>query len=304
MLRIASHPPGLRHKLQLSAADSLLAGRFRRPRPPQKTTLHKPTDAEADTMLTRGPDYLRQMANKLFDALLKGASMHGNLTQESLKQLVEAMKTSPDYDHYYRASYDGLLKVIEEDNQRGARVNAFGRLLVHPLDVRFAEEKLDRRLIGNYFFFVRSLFGDDVEAMAEESAALAEEIRVASGGNLDWAAFYADPRAKVIFFKVMARVIRAFRVFESRRDWVMKVMQHDPTAVGLSSNVFVERSFDGQALPFGDREFYLFFDGLIRPILRLGKEDVKLFKEATGEDPHRIAAAFLEELEQYRPRAA
>lgn len=255
-------------------------------------------------MLIRGPDYLRQMANKLLDALVQGATMHGNVTLESLKQLVEAMKTSPDYDHFYRASYDGLLKVIDEDNRRGARVNAFGRLLVHPLDVLFAEEKLDRRLIGNYFFFVRSLFGDDVDVMAEEAAALAEEIRQAQGGNLDWAAFYADPRAKKIFFRVMVRVMRAFCVFESRREWVMKVMQHDPTAVGLSSNVYVERPFDGQALPFGDREFYLFFNGLIRPILRLGKEDVALFKEATGEDPRPLAENFLEELEMYRPRAA
>ena len=97
-------------------------------------------------MLIRGPDYLRQMANKLFDALVQGAGMHGTLSLDSLKQLVEAMKTSPDYDHYYRASYDGLLKVIEEDNQRGARVNAFGRLLVHPLDVRFAELRLEPAL--------------------------------------------------------------------------------------------------------------------------------------------------------------
>lgn len=300
MLRIASHPSGLRHKLRSSAADSAVsAKRFCRTLSPRKST-----DAKAEKMLIRGPDYLRQMANKLFDALVQGAGMHGALTLDSLKQLVEAMKTSPDYDHYYRASYDGLLKVIDEDNRRGARVNAFGRLLVHPLDIRFAEEQLDRRLIGNYFFFVRSLFGDDVETMAEEAAAVAEEIRVGNGGNLEWDAFYADQRTKQIFFKVMARVIRAFRVFESRRDWVMKVMQHDPTAVGLSSTVFVERAFDGQALPFGDREFYLFFDGLIRPILRLGKNDARLFKEVTGEDAHRIAGNFLEELEQYRPRAA
>lgn len=258
-------------------------------------------------MLNRGPEYLRQMANKLFDALLQGAAMHakgGALSLDALRQMVEAMKASPDYDHYYRASYDGLLQVIEEDQRRGARVNAFGRLLVHPLDQLFADERLDRRLIGNYFFFVRSLFGDEVDVMAEEAATIAEEIRAQGGGNLDWGTFYADPRAKQIFYKVVGRVIRAFRVFETRRDWVMKVMQHDPTAVGISSTVYLERPFEGHALPFGDREFYLFFDSLVRPIARLTQPDAKLFTEATGDDPARIAGNFLIELEQYRPVAA
>jgi hypothetical protein len=255
-------------------------------------------------MITRGPDFLRQMANKLFDALLQGAeaeSRKAPFNLDMLRQLVDAMKAAPEYDHYYRASYDSLMKVVEEDARRGARVNAFGRLLVHPLDPLFSEEKLDRRLIGNYFFFVRSLFGDEVEAMAEEAATVAEEIRSKSGGNLDWVSFYADPRAKQLYFKVIARVIRAFRVFETRRDWVVKVMQHDPTAVGLSSNVYIERPFEGQALPFGNREFFLFFDGLVRPLAQLSAEDVALYRSATGEEPGRAVSTFLSELEQYRP---
>ncbi|WP_341913096.1 hypothetical protein [Ferrovibrio terrae] len=257
-------------------------------------------------MITRGPEFLRQMANKLFDALLQGAEAEAKkapFSVETLRQLVEAMKGAPDYDHYYRASYDSLMRVVEEDARRGARINAFGRLLVHPLDPLFSEEKLDRRLIGNYFFFVRSLFGDEVEAMADEAASIAEEIRVSAGGNLDWVSFYADPRAKQLYFKVIGRVIRAFRVFETRRDWVVKVMQHDPTAVGLSSNVYIERPFEGQALPFGDREFFLFFDGLVRPLATLGAEDAALFRTATGDDAGRIVGKFLSELEQYRPAA-
>ncbi|MCW0233178.1 MAG: hypothetical protein OJJ21_06225 [Ferrovibrio sp.] len=255
-------------------------------------------------MITRGPDFLRQMANKLFDALLQGAEAEARkapFSIEMLRQLVEAMKSAPDYDHYYRASYDSLMKVVEEDARRGARVNAFGRLLVHPLDPLFSEERLDRRLIGNYFFFVRSLFGDEVELMADEAATIAEEIRGQAGGNLDWASFYADPRVKRLYFRVIARVIRAFRIFETRRDWVMKVMQHDPTAVGLSSNVYIERPFEGQALPFGNREFFLFFDGLVRPLAQLSPADAELYRSATGEDPARTVGGFLAELEQYRP---
>lgn len=255
-------------------------------------------------MINRGPDYLRQMANRLLDALMQGAeaeSQKAPFSLAQLRQLVEAMKGSPDYDHYYRASFDGLMKVLEEDERRGARVNAFGRLLVHPLDAAFADEKLDRRLIGNYFFYVRSLFGDEVEQMADEAANVAEDLRIGQGGALDWERYYADPRAKAIYFKVISRVIRSFRVFETRHDWVMKVMQHDPTAVGLSSNVYIERAFEGQALPFGDREFFLFFDGLIRPLASLSPADATLYKSATGDDAARTVGGFLAELERFRP---
>jgi len=257
-------------------------------------------------MINRGPEYMRQMANKVLDALMQGAAAQaqkGPLTYDLLAQLVEVMKTAPDYDHFYRASYDGVLKVMEDDQRRGARVNAFGRLLVHPLDTLFAENKLDRRLIGNFFFFVRSLFGDEVETMAEEAALVADELR-GDGGTLDWARFYADPRAKRLYFSVMGKVIRAFRSFDARRDWAMKVMQHDPTAVGLSSTVYVERPFEGQALPFGNREFYLFFDGLVRPLAGLSTGDARLFQEAAGEDASRLAGNFLAKLEEYRPVAA
>lgn len=255
-------------------------------------------------MITRGPDFLRQMANRLLDALVQGAEQQAQkapFTVDTLRQLVESMKTASDYDHYYRASYDALMKVIEEDERKGARINAFGRLLVHPLDTLFAEDKLDRRLIGNYFFFVRSLFGDEVDVMAEEAANIAEELRVAGGGPLDWAEFYADPRVKQLYFKVAARVIKSFRVFETRKEWAMKVMQHDPTAVGISSNVYIERPFEGQALPFGDREFYLFFDGLIRPLAKLSPDDAALFRTATGEDAAKLAGNFLRELDHYGP---
>lgn len=159
-------------------------------------------------------------------------------------------------------------------------------------------------MIGNYFFFVRSLFGDEVDVMADEAAAVADELRQDEGGNLDWAAFYADPRVKRLYFKVVAAVIRSFRTFEVRRDWVLKVMQHDPTAVGLSSTVYVERPFEGQALPFGDREFYLFFDGLVRPLTRLSAEDAQLFQTVTGDDVAKATGKFLTNLQEYSPTLA
>src|SRR3546814_13766509 len=106
-----------------------------------------------------------------------------------------------------------------------------------------------------------------------------------------------------MYFSVMSRMIRAFRSFDARRDWAMKVMQHDPTAVGLSSTVYIERPFEGQALPFGNREFYLFFDGLIRPLVRLSAEDAKLYKEATGENATQAAGDFLHKMEEYSHKA-
>ncbi len=253
-------------------------------------------------MFISGPHYLRRMSNMVLDALVQAVSesfANRPLTLPDLQRIVDGTKESPDLDHFYRAAYEQLMRQVEEEKRRNARTNAFGRLVVYPLERHFEQGRLDRRLIGNYFFFIRSLFGEQVTEFAETAAEVAEELRVSEERD-SWNAFYADPRIKAIYYTVAARVVRAFRVFETRRDWLMKVMQHDPTSVALSSTVFVEKNFDGEALPFGSREFYLFFDSLIRPLRDLQDADKELFIATVGQDPAELVGDFLTELTRYR----
>lgn len=257
-------------------------------------------------MFNRGPDYLRRMTNMVLDALISGVGEKfkgPDIPAAEVLRIVEATKNSSDLDHFYRASFAELIRLMEDENRHKSRTNAFGRLIVHPLSPLFERGVLDRRVIGNFFFFVRSLFGDQLEAFAEEAQAVAEELHGvgAIDDQADWDRFYADPRMRRIYFAVMARVMKSFRVFEQRKDWIVKIMQHDPSTVGLSSNVFVARQFDGEALPFGDREFYLFFDSLIRPLGGLSEADAGIFKEASGEEPRPLIQNFLAELDRLKP---
>lgn len=254
-------------------------------------------------MFHRGPEYLRKTANMVLDALLQAVHegyAERPISYAELHRIVEGTKTSADLDHFYRASFDEMQRVNDEEQRRKSRVNAFGRLVVHPLEPHFESGALDRRLIGNFFFFIRSLFGDQLDEFVEAANAALEEFK-ASNSLDDWSGFYNDPRMKRIFYLVMARVVKSFRVFDARRDWVIKVMQHDPTSTALSSTVFVERHFDGQALPFGDREFHLFFESLIRPLRDLSGEDQKLFVEAVGEESKAVFGDFLGELARMKP---
>lgn len=254
-------------------------------------------------MFNSGPDYLRRTSNMVLDALLQavGERFGGKpVNMADLQRIVDGTKESTDLDHFYRASYEQLMRLVEEEKRRYARTNAFGRLVVHPLQAHFEQGRLDRRLIGNFFFFIRSLFGDQVAEFTEAAALVAEELGVVGEEGESWDPFYADPRMKVIYYTVMVRVVRAFRIFESRRDWVLKVMQHDPTSVALSSNVFVEKSFDGEALPFGNREFFLFFDSLIRPLRDLQGDDLALFVETVGDEPGAVVGEFLRELSRLK----
>jgi hypothetical protein len=254
-------------------------------------------------MFHSGPEYLRKTSNMVLDALMLavGEGYTGKpLNLADLQRIVEATKESPELDHFYRASFEQLQKLLEDEKVQTSRTNAFGRLVVHPLEPHFEQGDLDRRVIGNFFFFIRSLFGDQTGEFAETAAQVAEELRAGEPrGN--WQPFYDDPRMKAIYYTVMARVVKAFRVFETRRDWVMKVMQHDPTSVALSSTVFVEKHFDGEALPFGNREFYLFFNSLIRPLRDLEGEDRALFVQNVGEEPAQVFGDFLLELTRYKP---
>jgi len=254
-------------------------------------------------MFNAGPEYLRKMSNMVLDALLHalGESLASRpLNLADLQRIVEATKDSSDLDHFYRASYQQLERLQEEEKKRNIRTNAFGRLVVHPLSDLFEEGRLDRRVIGNFFFFIRSLFGDQVSEFAETCAQVAEELR-AGDTQEGWDAFYADPRMKAIYYTVIARVVKAFRAFEVRRDWVLKIMQHDPTSVGLATNVFIEKEFDGEPLPFGNREFYTFFDSLVRPLRDLQGADKQLFIDTVGEAPAEVFGDFMVNLARYKP---
>jgi hypothetical protein len=82
---------------------------------------------------------------------------------------------------------------VESQNQN-RRINAFGRLVAHPLGDFFQSQRLDRTLLHNFFFFVQALVGEAENEWNAVCAQVLDEMREKTGDAFAWETYYSDPR--------------------------------------------------------------------------------------------------------------
>ncbi len=249
-------------------------------------------------MTGRGPEHLRKTTNGVLDALVRAAeqALHGHaIDMRTLEALVAELKESTAFDDFYRRSYRELMEVVEGESIEQRRTNAFGRLMLHPLSGLFSEDRLDRGLVPNIFSFLHMVLGDDEDEYAERCGAIVKTLKDDLGDHFTWDAFYGDPEAKLILWRVLVRVAASFKRYDLRKDWFIKLMQYRPTTVSLASNAFVtkEHSPYEDPIQFGEREFCMFFHAMFDPLQDLDHKDEVAFQKEFGSDPHHLIGGFL-----------
>ena len=249
-------------------------------------------------MTGRGPGHLRKTTNVVLDALVQAAeqALHGHaLDMHTLEALVNQLKGSTAFDDFYHRSYREMMEVVEGEKREQRRTNAFGRLMHHPLSPLFTDGALDRVLIPNIFSFLHLVLGDEEEVYAERCAGIVSALKEDLGDNFTWDAFYDDPEAKVVLWKVLVQVAASFKRYDLRKDWFIKLMQYRPTTVSLASNAFMTREHDPSEEPihFGEREFCIFFHAMFDPLQNLSIKEEAAFKAEFGTDPHHLIGGFL-----------
>lgn len=256
-------------------------------------------------MGARGPKHLRRTTNVVLDALLKAAeAFHDRpMSHTALRQSVEALKTSPDFDEFYRRAYREMMEIVENEKLEQRRTNAFGRLIIHPLGGLFAEGALDRDILPNIFSFIHLVLGDDAEAYGERCSDIVRGMKEEMGDDFSWDAFYDEPRAKLVQWHSLARIATSFRRWDLRKDWFIKLMQYTPTTVSLGQNAFVVREHEHDhedPRVFGEREFCQFFQALFTPLTQISPADEERFRKEFGTDPHHLIGQFLVHLASCR----
>ena len=249
-------------------------------------------------MTGRGPGHLRKTTNVVLDALVQAAeqALHGHaLDMHTLEALVNGLKVSTAFDDFYHRSYREMMEVVEGEKREQRRTNAFGRLMHHPLSHLFTDGSLDRVLIPNIFSFLHLVLGDEEEVYAERCAAIVAALKEDLGDHFTWDAFYDDPEAKVVLWKVLVQISASFKRYDLRKDWFIKLMQYRPTTVSLASNAFMTREHDPSEEPihFGEREFCIFFHAMFDPLQNLSAKEEVAFKAEFGTDPHHLIGGFL-----------
>ena len=256
-------------------------------------------------MFAKGPLQIRHAVVTMLDAFVataqETAAKHGGtVSAEEIDKIAEAMKLSGEMDNFYRAVFGQIVNTIVEAQHQNRRTNAFGRLVVHPLSDFFQSQQLDRGMLHNFFFFVHSLVGEEEKEWNDICANIVDELREKLGEAFTWDDYYEDPRAQAIFWQVLVRIAQAFKRFDTRREWLFRIMQHKQTSISLAPNKYVKVGDGLDVAQFSKADFLTVFDNLFAPVRNLSYEQALRFEQVTGVAAKTAFAKFFEDLAAYR----
>jgi len=252
-------------------------------------------------MPSRGAQQIRETANTLLDAFITAVEQaFGNAkpSVDELRKVAAALKQSPDLDIVYEKAYGDLQSGVLSQAKEAQRVEVFHRLMAHPLDALLDSGDLNREALPNFFNFLRLVLGEEVDALQEQCVAIHDELKEAAGEGFTWESFYADPRAKEVLYRVLARIAETFKRFETRRDWFIGVMQYNPASIGLSSTAFVPNKNRDTSYIFGVDEFTRMFRHLFAPVKNADEAERALIESALGVAPDQVFGPLLQQLDR------
>ncbi|MFM7347137.1 MAG: hypothetical protein ACKO1J_17420 [Tagaea sp.] len=259
-------------------------------------------------MFAKGPLQIRHAVVTMLDAFVAtaqetAAKQGGTISAEDIDKIAEAMKLSGEMDNFYRAVFGQIVNTIVEAQHQNRRTNAFGRLVVHPLSDFFQSQQLDRGMLHNFFFFVHSLVGEEEKEWNETCATIVDELREKLGEAFTWDDYYEEPRVQAIFWRVLVKIAQAFKRFDTRREWLFRIMQHKQTSISLAPNKYVKVGDGLDVAQFSKADFLTVFDNLFAPVRNLSYEQALRFEQATGVEAKTAFAKFFEDLAAYRAEA-
>ena len=253
-------------------------------------------------MTDRARDDLRRLVSQVLDAFVDALDReHGGtvVTVKELRQVAQALESSTFLDAKIGAAYHRIRDEAAREVIRNRRREPFKRLMVDPMTRALNEGLLGRDMLPNYFNFLHLVLGDETESLSRLCVTICKDEHHDEG--VDWDRFYADDRAKYVFWTVLHRIAASFRRFDVRRDWFISLMQNRQTAVSLGSNIFVPLPAEHEAKephPFGPGEFNTVFAALFGPLRNLSIEDAAHFGEVMNGPPESVFGEMWANLER------
>lgn len=248
-------------------------------------------------MFPRGSHHFRDSIHSVLDQFLLAAEKAyggGNISIDGLRTLADMMKKSERLKELEIGAFKELLKILQQEIIEQKRSNVFGRLIVHPLTELLDSGVVGREYLPNFFSFLHLVLGEQEDVFSNRCQELVHELRLELEDDFNWDAFYADPRAKGIFFHVLLRIAQSFHRFDPRKDWFITLMQYSPSSISLSSSSFLAKDRDaGETRAFTQAQFLLLFKTLFAPVRHLGPEDEALFQKVTGMPSAKAFGPFL-----------
>jgi hypothetical protein len=249
-----------------------------------------------------GRDNLRRFVSHTLDMYIQAAEAKNGgapVAVKDLREIARGLEASSIFETGIAATYNRIKDEAAKELIRNRRREPFKRLMVHPLTPALQSSALPRDMMPNYFNFLHLVLGDETEALSRLCVTICKDERHEDG--VDWDHFYADERAKYVYWTVLHRIAASFKRFDARRDWFMNLMQNKQTSLSVASNVFVPLPPENEPKeprPFRAEEFNALFAALYGPLKKLGIEDEAHFTEVMKDPPKTVFADMWANLER------
>lgn len=232
-----------------------------------------------------GADFLGKMAEQMLSIFceLAGQQMRstgGRATSAELREMAARFGGSAGpLGAYFRKATEDWYVAYKRGVYLSRRKHALHRLLVHEFAELFKAENegkddpdaLKRDNLPMFFIAIRLIVGE--EGIAEFEAKclqILDDLKAKLGEQSSWSnlweLFYADPRAATIKLRALYMMAAYFRRWDIRRQWFIQVMNHDPSSIGVASNVYVQ--FENRSLMAGGKFTEAKFTLLMRELFK------------------------------------
>jgi len=168
-------------------------------------------------------------------AAVKEKMAQGELDPVDLDEIEKALTcNNKEVEAFCHSARERCMSKAKLDLLIPPRTNAYGRVMVQPLECLFdkKERRFSEKQLSNYFHMLSSIIGR--ERYENYHDALAELMRNqirAYGSKFTWEGFYSHPDVVQVRLETLGAIAQSFEHFEQRMNWFLNVMEaspHDP----------------------------------------------------------------------------
>jgi len=154
---------------------------------------------------------------------------HGDISPQELDEIEQALTVeNQQVEAFCHSVHERCMAKSKLDLLIPPRTNAYGRIMVQPLETLFDEKnrRFSEKQLANYFHMISAIIGRETYERYHDDMAdlMRDEIRV-KGSDFTWEEFYDHPEVIKCRLQTLGAIAQAFDHFEQRLIWFINVME-------------------------------------------------------------------------------
>lgn len=229
-------------------------------------------------------------AIRAFANALEAESRNGTVPVEVIRRLADALAAAPGpLAPRFASAEDSCSSKFAFRQFAQVRRNYVGRIIARAMTELLDAEPygIRRGQLPQLFAALRLIVGD--EAYEATQRRCGEILGQLPGDCTErWDHFYAHPEIRLIAERLHVSLARAFRRFDTRKDWFITIMNNAAAAQSVGSSVFVMKKRDDAVQYFGEKHLARMLSALLGGYRTLSVEQEREFQSRWGEPSGRI----------------